>query len=313
MTLEPGFLWLFGGVIALLVTFSAVGWVLGRRDLSLAGRETVRNLNARVRSWWMMVAIFGAALVIGQIVTLALFAAISFMALREFLTLTPTRSGDRVVLFVSFFLVVPAQYWLIGDGWYGLFSILIPVYVFLVLPAVAALAGDTSDFLARTAKTQWGLMLAVYAISHAPALLLLEIPGYEQPRALLLLYLMIVVQLSDVFQYVWGKLIGRTKLAPKVSPSKTVEGLLGGGATAVLIGVGLHGMTPFTPVQAGLMSLAIVAFGFLGGLVLSAVKRDLGVKDWGRMIEGHGGILDRMDSVAFAAPIFFHLTRYWFT
>lgn len=313
MTLEPGFLWLFGGVIALLVAFSAVGWVLGRRDLSPAGRETVRNLNARVRSWWMMVAIFGAALVIGQIVTLALFAAISFMALREFLTLTPTRPGDRVVLFVSFFLVVPAQYWLIGDGWYGLFSILIPVYVFLVLPAVAALAGDTSDFLARTAKTQWGLMLAVYAISHAPALLLLEIPGYEQPGALLLLYLMIVVQLSDVFQYVWGKLIGRTKLAPKVSPSKTVEGLLGGGATAVLIGAGLHGMTPFTPVQAGLMSLAIVAFGFLGGLVLSAVKRDLGVKDWGRMIEGHGGILDRMDSVAFAAPIFFHLTRYWFT
>ncbi len=207
---------------------------------------------------------------------------------------------------------MPLQYWLIGIHWYGLFSIFIPVYVFLLLPALSAVAGDTTDFLARNAKLQWGLMLSVFAISHAPALLLLDLPGYQFPNALLLLYLMVVVQLSDVFQYVFGKLFGHTKLSPAVSPSKTVEGLLGGGIAAVLIGAALAGMTPFSPLQAAGMSAVIVIGGFFGGFVLSAIKRDLGVKDWGRMIEGHGGILDRMDSVSFASPLFFHLTRYWF-
>lgn len=156
-------------------------------------------------------------------------------------------------------------------------------------------------------------MLSVYAISHAPALLLLDLPGYHLPNALLLLYLMIVVLLSDVFQYMFGKLLGRTPLAPTVSPSKTVEGLVGGALTAIAIGAALYPMTPFAPWQAALVSAVIVLGGFFGGLVLSAIKRDLGVKDWGRMIEGHGGILDRVDSVSFAAPLFFHVTRYWFS
>ena len=155
-------------------------------------------------------------------------------------------------------------------------------------------------------------MLTVYAMSYAPALLLLNLPGYALPNALLLLYLTVVVQISDVFQYVFGKLFGRTKLSPAVSPSKTVEGLVGGGLAAILIGAALFGITPFSPLQSAVMSMIIVIGGFFGGFVLSAIKRDLGVKDWGRMIEGHGGILDRMDSVSFAAPLFFHLTRHYF-
>lgn len=313
MITEPKFMWLAGGVLALLTVFTVLGMVLSIRVTSPSGRDAVRNLNARVRSWWAMVALFAAALVVGEVVTLVLFAVLSFLALREFLTLTPTRPGDHRALIVCFYLVVPAQYYLIGIGWYGMFSILIPVYVFLALPALSAVAGDATDFLARSAKVQWGLMLAVYAISHAPALLLLDIPGFTLPNALLLLYLMIVVQLSDVFQYVFGKLFGRTRLAPTISPSKTVEGLVGGGLTAVGIGTLLHGVTPFSPLQAAGMSAVIVVAGFFGGFVLSAIKRDLGVKDWGTMIEGHGGILDRMDSVSFAAPLFFHMTRYWFT
>jgi phosphatidate cytidylyltransferase len=204
------------------------------------------------------------------------------------------------------------QYWLIGIGWYGLFSIFIPVCVFLVLPALSAVMGDTNDFLARNSRLLWGLMLTVYAMSYAPALLLLNLPGYALPNALLLLYLTVVVQISDVFQYVFGKLFGRTKLSPAVSPSKTVEGLVGGGLAAILIGAALFGITPFSPLQSAVMSMIIVIGGFFGGFVLSAIKRDLGVKDWGRMIEGHRGILDRMDSVSFAAPLFFHLTRHYF-
>jgi len=314
MLAEPMFLELTGGIIVLLACFTVLGLILERRVRSASGRETVSNLNARVRSWWAMVAVFGAALVFGRAVTLILFAGLSFMALREFMTLTPTAPGDHRTLFLCFFVVIPLQYWLIGIEWYGMFAILIPVYVFAALPAVSVLAGDTRDFLARAAKVQWGLWVTVYALSAAPALLMLrDMPGYHLPRAMLLLYLMIVVQMSDVFQYVCGKLFGRTLLAPTVSPSKTVEGLAGGGLIAVAIGTALHGMTPFPPLAAAGMSAVLVLAGFLGGLVLSAIKRDLGVKDWGKAIGGHGGILDRMDSVCFSAPLFFHMTRYWFT
>jgi phosphatidate cytidylyltransferase len=310
---DPKFIELGEGILALLIVFSAIGWVLAKTAKSDAARATIANLNARIRAWWVMAIVLSAAIAGGRVLTLVLFALLSFLALREFISLTPTRRGDRLSLFLAFFVVIPLQYYLIGIAWYGLFAIMIPVYAFLLFPALAALRGDTEDFLGRSARVQWGLILAVYLVSHAPALLLLDIPGYGASQPLLLLYLIVVVQLSDVFQYIFGKLFGRHKLVPKVSPSKTVEGLVGGGLAAIGVGVLLGFLTPFTPLEDATVSAAIVLAGFFGGLVLSAVKRDLGVKDWGQMIEGHGGILDRIDSVAFAAPIFFHITRYWFT
>ena len=197
-------------------------------------------------------------------------------------------------------MLIPVQYLLIATNWYGLFSIFIPVYGFLFLPSISVLAHDTENFLERSA-IQWGLMITVYCISHVPALLLLEIPGYTGETPLLMFYLILVVQMSDVLQYVFGKLFGKTKecAAPVVSLSKTVEGFVGGAVSATLIGAAMWWITPFTPLQSAGMALAIVLMGFLGGLVLSAVKRSLGAKDWGSMIEGHGGVMDRMDSVSF--------------
>jgi phosphatidate cytidylyltransferase len=313
MTPQQKAWWLFGGVAMLLVLASAIGKVLILRAKSERGRTVIGNLNARVNAWWVMVAVLAVAFTLGKLATLIMFGFASFFALREFITLTPTRQGDYRPLLVSFYIVVPAQYALIGYDQYGTFAIFIPVYAFLLLPAVATFAGDTQDFLERTAKIQWGIMITVYCISYAPALLLLNIAGYEGSNALLLFYLLFVVQLSDVLQYVFGKLFGKTKLAPQVSPSKTVEGLVGGGLTATAIGGAMWWITPFTWEQSLLMSFIIVAMGVLGGLTLSAVKRSLGAKDWGVMIEGHGGMLDRLDSVSFAAPIFFHLTRFFFT
>lgn len=159
---------------------------------------------------------------------------------------------------------------------------------------------------------QWTLMICVYAVSHAPALLLLDILGYGGREALLLLFLALVVQLSDVFQYTWGKLVGRHPIAPRVSPNKTWEGFVGGAACATLVGTALYWATPFSPLEAAAMSLAMVLVGFLGGLVMAAIKRDRGVKDYGTLLPGHGGVLDRIDSLTFAAPVFFHLTRYFF-
>ncbi|MBV1689540.1 phosphatidate cytidylyltransferase [Novosphingobium sp. G106] len=299
---------LIGGVFVLLLIASAVGFLLSRRGPN----ETVANLNARIKAWWAMVAVFAVAFLVGRELTIALFALTSFYALREFLSITPTRPEDHRAVAVAFYLFIPLQYWLIWDQWQSLFAILIPVWAFLALPALAVLKGETEDFLARTARIQWALMLTVFCISHAPALLILHIPGFEGQNFLLLFFLITIVQLSDVLQYVFGKLFGRHKVAPRVSPAKTWEGLIGGGLSATAVGAALWWITPFAPWQAALMALAIVLAGFVGGLVLSAVKRSLGAKDWGTMIEGHGGVLDRMDSVSFAAPVFFHLTNYFF-
>lgn len=307
-------LWVMAGIVGLLLVASLIGWLLSRRARHRdGGSEVVDNLNARIRAWWSMVAVLGVSFMLGTTFNLVLFAIISFLALREFITLTPTRRGDHLALCLCFYVAIPLQYWLIGIEWYGLFSILIPVYGFVLLPAVAALAGDPDDFLERATKVQWGLMLTVYCISHAPALLVLDIPDFDLGGLALLVYLLLVVQISDVLQYVFGKLFGKHKLAPRVSPSKTVEGLLGGGLAATAVGAGLWWIAPFTPLQSAGMAALIVLCGFLGGLALSAVKRSLGAKDWGNLIEGHGGMLDRMDSVCFAAPVFFHVVRYGFT
>ncbi|MBC7987452.1 MAG: phosphatidate cytidylyltransferase [Sphingomonadaceae bacterium] len=309
--MDGRFLLLFAGVGAILILASLIGWVLSHRVRSDKGRDTVRNLNDRIKAWWVMVAIFAVAFTFGQTVTLVLFGLTSLYCLREFISLTPTRPADHTALVFAFYVFLPLQYYLIGIDWLALFSIAIPVYAFLLLPVLAVARGDTGEFLMRSSKIQWALMLTVYCISHAPALLLLNIPGYE--NFFLLFFLVTIVQLSDVLQYVFGKLFGKHPVAPRISPAKTCEGLIGGGLSATAAGAALWWITPFTPLQAAGMAGAIVLAGFLGGLVLSAVKRSLGAKDWGTMIEGHGGALDRMDSVSFAAPLFFHLTNYFFT
>jgi phosphatidate cytidylyltransferase len=300
---------LIGG---LLLLFSIVGFVLSRTVKSPGGRATVENMNARISAWWVMAALVSAAVLMGLGGTAILFGIISFLALREFITLTPTHRADHRALFWIFFVFTPLQYLLIWKQWYGLFSILIPVYAFLYIPIRVSMAGDTSQFLERTAKIQWGLMVCVFCLSHAPALLILKIPGYEGQNAKLVFFLILVAQLSDVFQYVWGKLLGKRRIAPNVSPNKTWEGLIGGGLTAVGLGTALYGVTPFSPLQAAGLSGLIVLMGFWGGLTMSAIKRDRGVKDYGSIIMGHGGVMDRIDSICFAAPIFFHVTRYFF-
>jgi len=255
--------------------------------------------------------LLGIAFVAGKTGVIILFALCSFAALREFVTLTAKRRADHWALVAAFFLVLPLQYIFVWQEWYGMYSIFIPVYAFLFLPIIAAIRGDTKNFLVRVAETQWALMICVFCASHVPALLSLEIPGFEGRNVLLIAFLVIVVQSSDVLQYIWGKLLGKTKIAPNLSPSKTVEGAVGGIASASLLGGALFWITPFNFFQAVMLSVAICIMGFLGGLVLSAIKRDRGIKDWGHLIAGHGGFIDRLDSVVFSAPVFFHMTRYW--
>ena len=302
---------LFGGLIITLIIASSIGYGLKFKVGFSTPHAVIDNLNARINAWWVMILSIFAAAALGFYGVIGLFFVISFMALREFLSLLYIRRGDHLALAACFYVILPLQYFLVAIDWFSMFTIFIPVYGFLFLPILSALLGDTAHFLDRSTKVQWALMISVFCISHIPAILTLDIKGFEEKKLLLMIFLIFVVQSSDVLQYVWGKLFGKHKIAPKLSPSKTVEGFVGGVVSASVLGGLLYWLTPFNPVQAVLMSLLICIMGFLGGLVMSAMKRSMGVKDWGNMISGHGGMLDRMDSLCFAAPIFFHVVRYY--
>lgn len=292
-----------------LVLVTAAGQGL-RHWLSPDGGNTVvENLNTRIESWWVITILLALALLLGRTGVMLLFLGASFAALREFLTLTTTDRADHYSLAAAFFLVLPLQYLWVWWPWYGLYSIFVPVYAFLLLPMISALRGNPSNFLVRVAETQWALMLCVFCASHIPALLNLDIPGYAGREVLLIGFLIVVVQGSDVLQYLWGLLYGRTVIAPGLS-SKTWEACLGGCLSAALIGLLLWWMTPFSPLAAMVMAVLAAACGFFGGLVMNAIKRDRGVRDWGTLMNAQGGIIDRLEGVLFAAPIFFHLTRY---
>jgi len=309
---DPEMQALLGGLLAVLVAATGATRLIENRAAGARQREIAANLKARVNAWWVMIAVFATALLAGRVVTLCLFFLISFLCLREVITLLPTRTADHRTLLWVFFVLAPAQYLLIGFERYGIFSIFIPVYAFLFIPIRSALRGDTEAFLARTASIQWALMVSVYLVSHAPALLILTIPGYEGETFKLMVFLLVVVQGSDVLQYIFGKTLGRRPIAPKLSPNKTVEGFVGGILSATALGAALWWITPFSPLAAAGMALLCALMGFAGGLVMSAIKRDRGIKDYGSLLPGHGGMLDRIDSLCFAAPVFFHVTRFFY-
>ena len=299
--------WLFATMLLILLAASGTThWLVARRGAT----PTLANLRARVHAWWWMSAVLAAAFTVGRGGTVFLFWLVSFFALREFLSLVYSRRSDYRVMVLCYYFILPLQYVLVYAGNLGLFATFIPVYAFLFMPIAASLSGDSRFFLARAATAQWAVMISVYCISHIPALLNLRIPGYDH-NILLLLFLVAVVQASDVLQFVWGKLFGRKRIMPTLSPSKTVIGTVGGVCSAALLGGALYAITPFRPAEAISIAFIVNVTGFLGGLVMSAIKRDRGVKDWGHLIEGHGGMLDRMDSLCFAAPVFFHCVQYF--
>ena len=316
---------LFAVVFGLLALTSVAGQILKRQPKSTIHPAVVRTFNLRVRAWWLLCASVALAFLFGRWATIILFFIISFWALREFITLTPTRLGDHRALFWVFFVFTPLQYILVAlaPTSYELYSIAIPVYGFLFIPARIAISGDYKRFLERAAKIQAGLLICVYTLSFAPALLDLNLitytpDGTPQPwnngsPAGLLFYFILIAQLGDVMQYLWSLLLGRHVIAPEINASRTWEGFCGGVASTTLVGISLWWATPFNYWQSACMALVIAVLGFAGGMTMSAIKRDRGVKDYGTLVEGHAGVLDRIDSICFAAPVFFHLTKYFFS
>jgi phosphatidate cytidylyltransferase len=300
-------LWGIAGVFVILVTASVTVFALTKARPERDHGE----LKARISSWWVMVTVLAVAIVLSPLVSLAFLGFVSFLALKEYFSLIPTRRADRRVLFWAY-LAIPVQFYWIGIEWYGMFIIFVPVYMFLFLPLAMIVAGQTDGFLRAAGTLHWGLMTMVFAIGHAAYLLALPDEGNPAAgSAGLLLFLIFLTQFNDVAQFFWGKLFGRRKVVPTVSPNKTVEGLLGGIATTTCLAWLIAPyLTPLATWQAPVAGLIIGFAGFVGDVTISALKRDLGVKDSGALIPGHGGVLDRIDSLTFTAPLFFHYIYY---
>jgi phosphatidate cytidylyltransferase len=294
------------GVITLMAALTLAGEYLRGRLPIGETNPVVETFMQRVNSWWAIVTLLAISALLGEVALLLLFAFASFAALREFLTLSSKRRADHLSLALGFFAILPLQYLFVGLGWTGLFAVFIPVYAFLLLPIVSALRGDSSRFLVRVAETQWALMICIFCISHIPALLTFELAGDRS--ILLILFVVMVVQFGDLIEYYAGRRIGRRRIAPGLSP-KTIEGMICGVLGAAIIGGLLAWITPFGLIgAAGMAALASVT-GMFGSLVFAAIKRDKGVKDWSHLIPGQGGFLDQLDSVIFAAPVFYHVSH----
>lgn len=316
---------LLGVLLIALAVASIVGQYLRRQPSESMNPALIRRFRQRVNAWWLMSAILAFSLAVHATGAVVLFLLTSFWALREFITMAPTRRGDHRALFWALIVFTPLQYILIGierlfPNWdmYDLYSIMIPVYASIFVPARIALSGDSKRFLERSAQITSGLLICVYALSHAPAMLNLKLVTsagvkWTGSTAGLLCFFVLLTQLSEILQWTWGQVVGKRVIAEEISTSRTWEGFLGGTLSLGVVGAVLWWVTPFTIWEAACMSMVIGVMGMFGGMTMSAIKRDRGVNDYGSLVLGHAGVLDRIDTLCFSAPVFYHLTRYFYT
>ena len=308
---------LFIVVFGLLLTVSAYAFIVSMKDNAEdeGNRQKLQDFNGLLRTSWLMSTVFWLGWAAGETVATVLFGLVAFFALREFITLSPTRQGDHHSLVIAFFIVLPVQFALVITRHFDLVTVFIPVYVFLAVPVVGALAGDTRHFLERNAKLQWGIMVCIYGISHVPALLLLKFPNYQGKNAFLVFFLVFVVQTCMIVQHLVSKRLNKAPSAPDISKSFNWTSWSIAVLVASLVGGLMAGLTPFKPAQAVGMAMIACVAGSLGHLVMKALKRDRGITNWGKegkSVTGASGLLDRVDALCFAAPVFFHSVRWYF-
>lgn len=293
-------------ISALLVAASSINII---QRLSNPEKDYT-ELRQRINSWWVMIAVLFICISVSTTTAIILFGFISFLALKEFFSIVPTRQADRRVIFLAY-LSIPLQYYFVSIGWYGVFIIFIPIYIFLLLPMRMVLIGETKGFIHSAGIMHWAVMLTVFCISHIAYLL--ELPELNPEAGVmgLVIFLIFMTQFNDVSQYVWGKMLGKHKIIPKVSPNKTWEGFIGGIVTITIVSGFIGPLLTPMPIYYSLIAGVIISVsGFIGDVVISSIKRDLEIKDSGTLIPGHGGILDRIDSLIFTSPLFFHYIYY---
>lgn len=305
------FLALFGA-LALVSVWAALRNVSEDDEAAVARSE---RLARELRAVWLTAVIFWGAWVAGPLGATLLFGVVSFLAFREYVTLLKTRASDHRSLLLAFFGVLPLQYLLVGQRDLWLFTVFVPVYVFFALPVVSALAGDPERFLERNAKIQWGIMVCIYGLSHAPALLLLNLPRATDKGAFLLFMLVMVSATAQIVQALAARWLRRRPVARLIDRAFSWRALLLGVAAATVVGTVLGWSTlGFKVPQALAMSMIAAASGAFGEFVMQALKKDAGVRHWGNAasVTGAVGLLDRVAPVCFSAPVFFHSIAWYF-
>lgn len=300
-------------LIGILLVYLALGVATGIYLWQRLNQGAPADLGQRIQSWWVMITLVVVPLTLGPVPFIILMAFISFFALKEYVSMVPTRIEDRPIIMLAYFSIV-LNALLIGFGQYGIFLIFVPVYMLLITAFAMTINGHVKRFLPAIGTLHFGMMAMVYNLGYIAYLMVL--PERCTPtggNAGLVLFLLVATQFNDVAQYVWGRSIGRHKIMPSVSPNKTWEGFLGGAATTILLTVIIGPwLTPMSFPVTLLMGAIIALAGFAGDVTMSAIKRDLGVKDSSTLIPGHGGALDRLDSLTFTAPLYFHVLVYFY-
>lgn len=294
------------GVFGILLFASMITFILVQKNPD----KNYSELIDRIKTWWLMIVAASFCIFLGKTTLIIFFAVVSFLALKEYLSLVSMHQTDRLLILLLY-LAVPLQYYWVGIESYGLFLSFIPVFMFLIIPFRLVTLDKTQGFLKTVASLHWGLMITVFSLSHIACLLVLPESVNPAGSIALMLYLVVLTQFNDVTQYLWGNLLGSHRLLPEISPNKTRAGLLGGMTTITLLSILLGPwLTPMNLIQSTVAGLIFSLGGFLGDVTLSAVKRDMGIKNTGSLLPGHGGILDRVDSLTFSAPLFFHYIYY---
>lgn len=277
--------------------------------LGFSGKFT--GMKEKMKSWWIMVAVISVFFFVNRGLTFIGFTLLSFVAFRELLSSMKFRQSDRSAIGLAF-LAIPVQYLAIYWGYNQFALLFIPVVMFLVLPFRNLLSGNVKGIIHANATMQWSLMICVYSLSHMA--MLFNFPArsdFSAGNLGLVLYLVFVSQFNDILQFCFGKAFGKNKIIPKISPNKTWEGFLGGFFGTMITAYVFSFLTFFNWWQALVMGAVLSIAGFAGDLNISAIKRDLEIKDLGNMIEGHGGIMDRIDSLTYTGMVFFHLVNLW--
>jgi phosphatidate cytidylyltransferase len=304
--LMPEIQWVIAIILLILVFATLLFWIWNMIKPS----KLVDEMQIRTRSWWIMCCIFLFASIVNPVVTYFALGFLSFLTLRELYSQLKLRKIDRSVLFFCY-LSIPIQYFLAFKGYYTLFLIFIPVFMFIIIPFLLVLTGETKDIIRSMCILPTSLMLGVFGISHLALLISFpEMNSNGVSGKALLLFLIFITEANDIMQFVWGKIFGKHKILPKVSPNKTWEGFIGGVISTTIIGYFMGFLTPLNTWQLILLSSSIAVFGFMGDAIMSAVKRDFGVKDMSNAIPGHGGVLDRVDSLSTTASPFFHIVYF---
>ena len=289
-------------VFGVLIICSSIFGIISLKNKS----DSISELVVRTNSWWKMAIGITVVATAPAIIGTVVLAYVVFVALREMLSIIPLRTADRIVLVASY-IAIPIQFYLAYKNYYYLFQIFIPLVMFISVSVILVLTGETNRIGRSMAIIPTTLMLTVYMPSHMVLLFHVSVPGFTVGAGGLIIFLIMITAFNDIFQFTWGKLLGKRKILPRISPNKTWVGFIGGVFTSGVLGGALSFLTPLDYINCFYIGLSLSIIGFIGDSIISAVKRDLKIKDTDDLIPGHGGAMDRLDSIVLTTPTFYHL------